>query len=165
MSYWYPDYRGNCFFPLSASYALLSHTERNRLPYHLDNVQCNGTETELIQCGNRGIGVNFCIEGEAAGVICTSEFYQSDVIYLCLATYKVIDTLYIPADVTCEEGTLHLVGGSYLTRGRVEYCYDGTWQSVCADNWAVTGEEARAVCQTLGYNTSIFGKPIDPKAN
>ena len=57
--------------------------------------------------------------------------------------------------MTCTEGTIHLVGGDDISRGRVEYCYDGTWYSVCANDWDTTGEEARVVCETLGYN---FGK-------
>ena len=62
--------------------------------------------------------------------------------------------LYIEG-VTCEDGTVHLVGGNDVSRGRVEYCYEGTWYSVCASDWEDNGEEARVVCSTLGYN---FGK-------
>ena len=49
------------------------------------------------------------------------------------------------------------MGGDDLSRGRVQYCYNGTWYSVCADDWNMSGEETRAVCETLGYDTS-FGK-------
>ena len=66
-------------------------------------------------------------------------------------------THIIDPDVTCEEGRLHLVGGDDLSRGRVQYCYSGTWYSVCADDWNMSGEETRAVCETLDYDTS-FGK-------
>ena len=38
-------------------------------------------------------------------------------------------------DITCEDGTVHLVGGNDVSRGRVEYCYEGTWYSVCASDW------------------------------
>ena len=61
------------------------------------------------------------------------------------------------ADETCNEGAVHLVGGDDESRGRVLYCYNGAWYSVCADGWDTTGDEARVVCDTLGYNTSNYG--------
>ena len=57
----------------------------------------------------------------------------------------------ICTDITCEEGAVHLVGGDHITRGRVLYCYNGTWYSVCADDWDTTGNEARVICRTLQY--------------
>ena len=60
--------------------------------------------------------------------------------------------LHNTADVTCEHGTVHLVGGSDVTRGRVEYCYEGIWYSVCASGWEENGLEAKIICETLGYS-------------
>ena len=62
------------------------------------------------------------------------------------------------SDVTCVDGTVHLVGGDDVSRGRVEYCYDGSWHSVCSDSWESTGDEARTICQTLNYDTDSYGK-------
>ena len=56
------------------------------------------------------------------------------------------------------EGSVYLLGGDG-SRGRVQYCNDGTWHSVCADDWDSTGIEARVVCQSAGYDTSGYGKP------
>ena len=61
----------------------------------------------------------------------------------------------ITIDTTCEDGTVHLVGGDDVSRGRVEYCYQGAWYSVCASGWDESGEEARVICSSLGYT---FGK-------
>lgn len=36
----------------------------------LDNVGCSGTESRLIDCSNRGIGVNDCSHSDDAGVTC-----------------------------------------------------------------------------------------------
>ena len=47
------------------------------------------------------------------------------------------------------------MGGATLSRGRVEYCYDGSWYSLCAKYW--DEEEARVVCNTLGYDTTDHG--------
>ena len=57
--------------------------------------------------------------------------------------------------MTCDSGTVHLVGGDVISWGRVEYCYDGSWYSVCASD--LSDEEARVICNTLGYNTD-YGK-------
>ena len=38
---------------------------------HLDNVQCNGSESILANCSHRGVGVHNCQPSEDAGVICS----------------------------------------------------------------------------------------------
>ena len=58
--------------------------------------------------------------------------------------------------MTCDSGTVHLVGGSSRSRGRVEYCYDGSWYSVCVSD--LDEEEAQVICDTLGYDTTSYGK-------
>ncbi|CAI8040135.1 Deleted in malignant brain tumors 1 protein [Geodia barretti] len=116
------------------SYPLLSHDGSSELRYHLDDVHCEGTESSLSDCSHRGIGVHYCYLYEPAGVVCTN--------------------------VTCIEGAVHLVGGDDVSRGRVAYCYNGTWYSVCASDWDTTGEEARVVCETLGYDTSYYASVV-----
>ena len=73
------------------------------------------------------------------------------------AFLNIIALLKGNADVTCEDGTVHLVGADAVSRGRVEYCYQSRWYSVCASDWAWDGEEARVICKTLGYNTAYYG--------
>ena len=36
----------------------------------LDDVNCTGSETMLIDCSHRGIGVHSCVHSEDAGVRC-----------------------------------------------------------------------------------------------
>ena len=62
----------------------------------------------------------------------------------------------IYTDTFCEDGSLHLVGGDDVSRGRVVYCYEGTWYSLCADGWDEQGNEARVVCGGLGYRYGRF---------
>ena len=51
---------------------------------------------------------------------------------------------------------LHLVGGDDVSRGRVVYCYEGTWYSLCADGWDEQGNETRVICSSLGYRYGRF---------
>ena len=39
----------------------------------LDNVQCTGSESRLIDCSHRGIGVHNCVHSEDAGVSCLAQ--------------------------------------------------------------------------------------------
>ncbi|CAI8052103.1 Deleted in malignant brain tumors 1 protein [Geodia barretti] len=118
-----------------SSYTLKSFPNPDGLPIHLDNVNCQGNESMLNECSHPGIGNENCAEGyEEAGVICT--------------------------DVMCEDGAVHLVGGSDISRGRVEFCYRGKWYTVCASTWRDSGYEARVVCKTLDYNVFRYGEFI-----
>ena len=83
-------------------------------------------------------------------MICSSMFkYQH--------SKNTVKLLCSSPDDTCEEGTVQLVGSDDISRGRVLYCYEGTWYSLCRDNWNTTGKEARFLCQTIGYDTSRYG--------
>ena len=38
---------------------------------HLDDVNCNGTETSFLNCSHNGIGQHNCFHSDDAGVLCS----------------------------------------------------------------------------------------------
>ena len=45
----------------------------------LDEVQCRGDETSLIECQHAGIGRHNCRSSDAAGVVCRGNSHMSNV--------------------------------------------------------------------------------------
>ena len=52
--------------------------------------------------------------------------------------------------VKCKHGDIRLAGTSYSTVGRVEICLNGTWGTVCSNNF--DDIDAGVVCKQLGYS-------------
>ena len=89
---------------------------------NMDDVQCIGNETGLVNCVYNPN--HNCIHFEDASVRC--------------------------AAAECNETDVRLVGGTNETEGRVEVCLGGRWGTVCDDFWGVS--EAHVVCRQLGYD-------------
>lgn len=54
--------------------------------------------------------------------------------------------------VPCTNGAVRLAGSTIPTRGRVEFCANGVWGTVCDDFWGV--DDASVVCRQLGFSSS-----------
>lgn len=110
------------FFIIGSSVLTTGFTTGTGLIW-LDDVQCAGTETGLINCPANRIGAHNCVHFEDAGVACTH------------------------MNTTCRHGDIRLQGGS-TTQGRVEICNNNIWGTVCDDLWGDI--DARVACRQLG---------------
>ncbi|XP_071495979.1 uncharacterized protein, partial [Diadema antillarum] len=89
----------------------------------LDDVECTGNETNILDCQNRGLFSHNCGHSEDAGATCSP--------------------------IGEEERKVRLVGGANESQGRVEIYYNNAWGTVCDDSWGQ--EDANVVCRMLGY--------------
>ena len=54
-----------------------------------------------------------------------------------------------PVDPPCDSSnSVRLVGGATSNEGRLEYCHEGSWTSVCSTSMS----EATVACRQLGYD-------------
>ncbi|XP_066252943.1 lysyl oxidase homolog 2 [Euwallacea similis] len=131
-----------------------SYFAKSKRKFLMDNVFCDGSETELAECRFNGWGKSDCKDSEAAGVICI------DVKDEHLKNMNIErQTKRLPVKAV----GVRLRGGRTPTEGRVEVLNDqGDWNVICAEGWSF--KEALVVCKTLllGYaadaiQTTFFG--------
>ncbi|XP_072030540.1 uncharacterized protein [Amphiura filiformis] len=111
----------------------------------LDDVQCSGSEDNLLECSHNGWGVEDCVHSEDAGVICDST--SSITPEIAFTT----DNDYLSTSEVTQSplGSIRLVGSSDPNQGRVEVFHDNEWGTVCDDSWDTN--DATVVCRHLGF--------------
>ena len=110
----------------------------------LDDVACTGSESRLIDCPASPLGSHNCQHSEDAGVRCGTGIIMFSMIRCT-----------VPAcfhTTVCTQGALRLIGGSVSTEGRVEFCNNNEWGTVCDDFWG--NDDAVVVCRQLGLSTT-----------
>ncbi len=52
----------------------------------------------------------------------------------------------------CRSGLIQLINGTSMSEGRVEYCLNSTWTTVCSNGWDRV--DASVVCRQLGFSST-----------
>ncbi|XP_027886212.1 scavenger receptor cysteine-rich domain-containing group B protein [Xiphophorus couchianus] len=111
----------------------------------LDNVDCRGNEADLSQCRSLGWGVHNCYHYEDVGVTCREP------VLLGARGFAEPTTPTVKSGL--RDGTVRLVNGMNSCQGRVEIYYQGSWGTVCDDDWGL--RNAMVVCQQLGCGSAV----------
>ncbi len=114
-----------CLYSIAALALTTGFTTGFDQIFLLDNVQCRGNETRLIDCPANMLGVHNCGFSDVAGISCSA--------------------------TNCTQGAVRLQGGT-ATEGRVEVCNNNIWGTVCSDSWDIT--DAGVACRQLGLPSS-----------
>ena len=115
---------------------------------HINDLNCTGTEASLWDCPMNGINDYSCNNLDDSAVICQCKL---QIISTVCSHYG----LLVPGVVnsSCTRDDLRLTDGSNQYEGRVEYCVNGMWGSVCDTNW--NNYNAYTVCRELGFQGKV----------
>ena len=112
------------------------------LPIHISDVECLGTEDNLLDCTLTELslqaGKDMLSQTDVAGV-------------KCFTPDQCVNPL--TGGAQCINGEVRLIGTSSLAEGTLEYCYSGYWSPFCY----LGSNEATVACRQLGYSNYDCG--------
>jgi len=130
-----------------------SYTE-GVLPTNINDLNCTGSEDNVLECPHNGIVGYTCNHYQDAAVICQGNaciwwrYLQTAV---CHVVYNISVTLSDIATLhsSCMDGEVRLVGGTTVSEGTVEICFNNAWGTICHSSWGSV--DANVICKQLGY--------------
>ncbi|XP_036369990.1 deleted in malignant brain tumors 1 protein-like [Octopus sinensis] len=123
---------------LSGGQALLSATfGQGEGDILLDDVRCDGSEETISACEFPGWNLHNCGHHEDASVMCTDD--------------STTDASWESTEKPRDSDLIRLVDGDYIQGGRVEVYHEGTWGTICDDEW--DDADANVVCRMMGYQS------------
>ncbi|RMX54502.1 hypothetical protein pdam_00019992 [Pocillopora damicornis] len=115
-------------------------------PIWLDNVNCLGNESSLIECGHNGWLAHNCDHEEDAGVICGDSLRPNG-----FPDSTVVNDTNKPVGLPTVYA--RLVNGLSEREGRVEVNYNGEWGTVCRDLFDI--QDADVICRMAGFPGAV----------
>uniref|UniRef100_A0A672LYH9 Neurotrypsin n=1 Tax=Sinocyclocheilus grahami TaxID=75366 RepID=A0A672LYH9_SINGR len=105
----------------------------------LDDVECEGSESSLLECKHSVWGRHDCSHNEDVGILCHR-----------------VENNEVP--LAPERPLVQLAGGDNRKEGRVEVFLNGEWGSVCDHGW--NDVNAAVVCRQLGFTGVSKARPM-----
>ena len=142
-------------------------------PIFLDEVQCKGNESFILDCLSEDAGIHDCTHSLDAGVVCKGRLPSPLPLPIlhapCLSLFFSL-SLHWPLFPSpflllfllfysfaapqpggfCTSGQIRLAGSTFPNEGRVEMCINGVWGTVCDHFWGQS--DAAVVCHQLGFS-------------
>ena len=127
-------------------------------PIWLDQLDCRGDESFIIECDHNGWGIHDCRHGEDAGIYCSRKEPKkpsslpvrlSCPQFTARGSCKACPSKRHPDPSDCRT--------QVAVEGIVEVFYNNTWRPVTAEGW--DNESAEVVCGELGYPIAFGSGP------